>query len=298
MELESTIKGLPIDLHDIELVKADDIIKGKGTLSLNSYGLIELKIFPDNPKDFTIETLFKSYNQSIADAGKLLSEEAYYSFKGTAVNNDQYICKRLLITDRHNLRVYTIKLCSDLIITNDPKLDSFQTARVQIPYKIKLPTNHGFEVEKKYGLKKWHLSKFCKSVDRFYQDNIDKEPSSCELVAKYQKRFQRYRDSLFTFLQLDGIPWHNNTAENAIRHLAVQRKISGTFFKKVAPQYLLLLGIAQTCRFQDKSLLKFFLSEEIDIDKFKAAKHIKTTSIIGRPKDIGVDDPTCPQSVA
>ena len=149
-----------------------------------------------------------------------------------------------------------------------------------------------FEAEKKYGLKKWHLSKFSKCVSRFYQDNIDKEPSSCELAAKYQKRFQRYRDSLFTFLELDGIPWHNNTAENALRHLAVQRKISGTFFKKVAPQYLLLLGIAQTCRFQDKSLLKFFLSEEIDIDKFKAPKHIKTSSIIGRPKDIGEQDPS------
>ena len=125
---------------------------------------------------------------------------------------------------------------------------------------------------------------------RFYRENIDQGPSSCELVAKYQKRFQRYRDSLFTFLELDGIPWHNNTAENAIRHLAVQRKISGTFFKKVAPQYLLLLGIAQTCRFQDKSLLKFFLSEEIDIDKFKAAKRIKISSLIGRSKDIGGDD--------
>ena len=144
-----------------------------------------------------------------------------------------------------------------------------------------------FEAEEKYGLKKWHLSKFSKSVDRFYRENIDKAPSNCELVTKYQKRFQRYRDSLFTFLELDAIPWHNNTAENAIRHLAVQRKISGTFFKKVAPQYLLLLGIAQTCRFQDKSLLKFFLSEEIDIDEFKAAKRIKISSLIGLPKDIG-----------
>jgi hypothetical protein len=112
------------------------------------------------------------------------------------------------------------------------------------------------------------------------------------LVVKYQKRFQRYRDSLFTFLELDGIPWHNNTAENAIRHLAVQRKISGTFFKKVAPQYLLLLGVAQTCRFQDKSLLQFFLSEEIDIDKFKAAKRIKISSLIGPSKDMSGDDPS------
>lgn len=132
-----------------------------------------------------------------------------------------------------------------------------------------------FEAEEQYGLKRRHLRKFGKFVDRFCRENIDKAPSNCELIAKYQKRFQRYRDSLFNFIELDGIPWHNNTAENAIRHLAVQRKISGTFFKRVAPQYLLLLGIAQTCRFQEKSLLKFFLSEEIDIDKFKAAKRIK-----------------------
>ena len=145
-----------------------------------------------------------------------------------------------------------------------------------------------FEAEEKYGLKRRHLSKFRKPVELFYRENIDKAPSNCELIAKYQKRFQRYRDSLFTFLELDGIPWHNNTAENAIRHLAVQRKISGTFFKKVAPKYLLLLGIAQTCRFQNKSLLKFFLSEEIDIGKFKAAKRIKKSFMVGPSTDNGV----------
>lgn len=138
-----------------------------------------------------------------------------------------------------------------------------------------------FKAEEKYGLKRRHLCKFSKSVDRFYRKNIDNAPINCELVAKYQKRFHRYRESLFTFLELDGIPWHNNTAENALRHLAVQRKISGTFFKTVALHYLLLLGIAQTCRFQDKSLLKFFLSEEIDIDKFKAAKSIRISSPVG-----------------
>lgn len=152
-----------------------------------------------------------------------------------------------------------------------------------------------FEAEEQYGLKRRHLGKFGKSVDRFYLENIDKASSNCELIAKYQKRFQRYRDNLFVFLEEDGIPWHNNTAENAIRHLAVQRKISGTFFKRVAPQYLLLLGIAQTCRFQEKSLLKFFLSEEIDIDKFKAAKRIKR-SFVGPLKDIGGHNPRINES--
>ena len=63
-------------------------------------------------------------------------------------------------------------------------------------------------------------------------------------------------------------------AERAIRHLAVQRKISGFFFKSVAPQYLVMLGITQSCRFQGKSLLKFLMSGEKDIDKFKVAKHL------------------------
>lgn len=150
MDLENTIKGLPIDLHEIELVKADDSIKGKGMLSLNANGLIELKIFPDIPKEFTVKEFFESYNQSNANAGKILSEESYYSFKGTAVNNDQYLCRRLLITDQQNLRVYTGKLCSDLIITNDPEVESFHVARIQIPYKISLPSNHSLQVERIY----------------------------------------------------------------------------------------------------------------------------------------------------
>ncbi len=100
----------------------------------------------------------------------------------------------------------------------------------------------------------------------------------------YQKRLQRYRHSLFTLLEYDGIPWNNNMAERAIRHLAVQRKISGTFFASVAPQYLLLLGLAQTCRFQGKSVLKFLLSGEKDIDSFKGAKRVRSLIIaVGKP---------------
>jgi hypothetical protein len=66
-------------------------------------------------------------------------------------------------------------------------------------------------------------------------------------------------------------------AERAIRHLAVQRKISGYFSKSVAPHYLSMLGITQTCRFQGKSLLKFLMSGEKDIDTFKKAKPLKSS---------------------
>ena len=99
----------------------------------------------------------------------------------------------------------------------------------------------------------------------------------CEVTQKYQKRFIRYKESLFRFLEEDGIPWNNNTAERASRHLAVQRKISGCFFKRVAVQYLLLLGIAQTCRFQGKSFLNFLISREKDIDGFREKRRPKVT---------------------
>ena len=72
----------------------------------------------------------------------------------------------------------------------------------------------------------------------------------------------------------------NNMAERAIRHLAVQRKISNTFWKRVAPQYL-LLAISQTCRFQGKSFLKFMLSKGKDVDEFRRSRPIKYSSPVG-----------------
>jgi predicted RecB family nuclease len=134
------------------------------------------------------------------------------------------------------------------------------------------------EAANKYGLKKRNLRKFTKSVDSFYRRVITSRVYRSEPVRTYQKRFQRYRQSLFTFLEYDGIPWNNNMGERALRHLTVQRKISGSFYESLAPAYLLLLGLAQTCRFQDKSLLKFLLSGEKDVDAFKPTKRRRVTA--------------------
>lgn len=64
-------------------------------------------------------------------------------------------------------------------------------------------------------------------------------------------------------------------AERALRHLAVQRKVSGTIFPASIHSYLLLLGIMQTCRFQEKPFLKFLLSREEDVDKFRKPRLMK-----------------------
>ncbi len=135
------------------------------------------------------------------------------------------------------------------------------------------------ETVEKYGLKHRHLRKFQKNVDKFYNNTINRTYYS-ELILKYQKRFERYKGSLFTFLEQDFIPWNNNMAERAIRHLAVQRKISGSFSKSGASAYLTLLGVMQTCKFQNKSLLKFLLSQQKDIDQFKESRRTKNSTVM------------------
>jgi predicted RecB family nuclease len=132
------------------------------------------------------------------------------------------------------------------------------------------------EVVNEHGLYKLHLGKFEEQIDQFYTRVIDRQDYQSELVITYQKRFERYRQSLFTFLEYDGIPWNNNTAERNLRHITVQEKISTTFYETLMPQYLLLLGIMQTCRSQDKSFLKFLLSGQKEIDKFMLSKSAKS----------------------
>jgi G:T/U-mismatch repair DNA glycosylase len=45
--------------------------------------------------------------------------------------------------------------------------------------------------------------------------------------------------------------------------------------QKICTTVSLLLGIAQTCRFQGKSFLKFLLSKEKDVNLFKASRSFK-----------------------
>ncbi len=66
------------------------------------------------------------------------------------------------------------------------------------------------ETVQKYGLKKRHLQKFRKQIDQFYTREITDRNYRSDLTMKYQNRFKRYRQSLFTFIEHDGIPWNND----------------------------------------------------------------------------------------
>jgi hypothetical protein len=178
-------------------------------------------------------------------------------------------------------------------INNDLWNNPFETDLERLASKVKellLPILSDVE---RYGLRQRHLQKHQKAVERFYRDVIDGTDWKSEVVHRFITRFRRYKESLFVFLTEDSIPWNNNTGERAIRHLAVQRKISGTFFKSFAPHYLLLLGIAQTCRFQEKSFLKFLLSAEEDVDGFRPKRRRRATRLLedaaakGKPTNDG-----------
>jgi Transposase IS66 family len=138
-----------------------------------------------------------------------------------------------------------------------------------------------------YGLRRRHLQKHQKAVERFYNRVIDGTEWNSEVVKTYVARFRRYRESMFLFLGDDLIPWNNNTGERAIRHLAIQRKISGSFFKSFAAHHLVLLGVAQTCRFQGKSFLKFLLSGEEEVDAFRPKRRRSVTRPLGQPSESG-----------
>jgi hypothetical protein len=115
-----------------------------------------------------------------------------------------------------------------------------------------------FETIDKKKKKKRHLNKFIQKVDSFYEPITNSQYKSA-ITQKYQNRFLKYRNKLFLFLHYDNVPWNNNMAERGLRQIAVQRKIS-THFREGIDDYLLLLGIMQTCRFSEQPFLEFLIS--------------------------------------
>ncbi len=116
-------------------------------------------------------------------------------------------------------------------------------------------------------------SKFCLvQWKNFYNKYILYEFKS-EISKFYQKRLITNQDKLFTFLDYDGVTWNNNNAEHTVKGFSTYRKtaIAG-FTEKGIKEYLTLLSIYETCQYKNIDFLKFLLSGETDLDKFKARK--------------------------
>jgi len=118
------------------------------------------------------------------------------------------------------------------------------------------------------GLKKRFLGKHRMFVNRFYT-RLDGEFGIGEVVRKTVARLQRNRDTMFTFLDFDDVPWNNNNAEHAVKAFAMIRNvINGTTSDNGLRDYLVLLSICETCKYKNVDFLDFLRSGSMSVDDF------------------------------
>ncbi len=119
----------------------------------------------------------------------------------------------------------------------------------------------------RYGLRKRHLNKHHKDVDRFYKWLVVEEHES-DIAVQYEKRLIRSRNGCFEFLNHDGVPWNNNNAENAIKPFAKYREMAGYLVtNKGLEDYLVLLSIQQTCKYRGIGFLDFLKSRKTILEE-------------------------------
>lgn len=120
----------------------------------------------------------------------------------------------------------------------------------------------------RHGLKKRSLRKHIIDVDHFFKFLVATDFKS-DAALKCKQRFEKNRDTLFTFLRYDGVPWNNNNAEHAIKAFARLRDvIAGSSTKKGIDEYLTLLSVDETCEYQGLDFLDFLRSGEKNIETF------------------------------
>jgi transposase-like protein len=122
------------------------------------------------------------------------------------------------------------------------------------------------------GLRKRYLGKHRTLVDRFYR-RLSGEFGPGDAVRKTVERLQRNRNTMFTFLNFDDVPWNNNNAEHAVKAFATLRHvISGTTSDNGLRDYLVLLSICETCKYKDVDFLDFLCSGSMSFDDFESRR--------------------------
>jgi hypothetical protein len=124
------------------------------------------------------------------------------------------------------------------------------------------------EAVDRFGLKSYHLRKHKKSVSKFFKELAGRDWKS-DIVWTWRKRFEKNRNTLFTFLDRDGIPWNNNNAEHAVKKFALLRDvIGGTCTEAGIREYLILLTICESCNLKGIRFLEFVRSGEVSFEGF------------------------------
>jgi predicted RecB family nuclease len=207
------------------------------------------------------ETVYYAYAPT--RGGKIVGE-TLDGFRGVLVS-DFYAAYDSLPCPQQKCLIHLVRDFNDDLFKNpfDEELQQFGRDFTRLLQTV-------VETIDKYGLKRLHLAKHRRDVDRFYTQLSQAEYRS-EMAEYYRKRLTKNKDKLFTFLDHDGVPWNNNNGENAIKRFVALRKVLGTAFSEDGiKDYLILLSISQTLRYRNRSFWKFLISGETDIAAFTA----------------------------
>jgi transposase IS66 family protein/RNase H-like protein len=116
----------------------------------------------------------------------------------------------------------------------------------------------------RYGLKRRNLGKHKRTAERFLADVLGLKCAT-EIGSALQKRIERNRDKLFTFLDYNDVPWNNNNAEHAVKAFTRLRNVMCTSTPKGTSEYCVLLSLQQTLRCRGVRFLDFLRSGALEI---------------------------------
>ena len=96
-----------------------------------------------------------------------------------------------------------------------------------------------------------------KKLDRRIHNLINRLKGETDKHCKKMfKRLRREKDHLFTFLEIDGVDWHNNSAERGIRPCVILRNNSyGSRSEEGASAIAVLMSVKQTCKAKNDNFL-------------------------------------------
>jgi hypothetical protein len=114
------------------------------------------------------------------------------------------------------------------------------------------------------GLKARYLRRHKRPVARFL-DEIASLRCSTEVARSLQKRLERNKHKLFTFLDYDNVPWNNNNAEHGVRAFTRLRNAMVTSTPKGTKEYYVLLTLQQTLARRGIGFLDFLRSGRTEI---------------------------------
>lgn len=113
------------------------------------------------------------------------------------------------------------------------------------------------------GLKAVKLRRFKKPIATFFL-RLNATIYSSEAAEGFRLRLLKNESRLFTFIDHDNVPWNNNNAEHAMKHIAWFRDENCNLHTPHSIRnHLVLMGMYVTCVYRDIPFLKFLLSRKL-----------------------------------